>query len=104
MVWEKLQNAHERGCASGRFGRPLGGPGGPRGPGGPLKGLGAPAGSQGRASKNLYLYTSMGGPRKGAMVAAVAQLYLGSMTFFAAREARAASGSAWRLSSPQLRL
>ena len=38
------------------------------------------------------------------MVAAVAQLYLGSMTFFAAREARAASGSAWRLSSPQLRL
>ena len=36
-----------------------------------------------------------------AMVAAVAQLYLG---FSAAREARAASGSAWRLSSPQLRL
>ena len=36
--------------------------------------------------------------------AAVAQLYLGSMTLFAAREARAASGSAWRLSSPQLRL
>ena len=40
-------------------------------------------------------------PRQIAMVAAVAQL---SMTLFAACEARAASGSAWRLSSPQLRL
>ena len=30
---------------------------------------------------------------RSAMVAAVAQVYLGSMTFFAAREARAASGS-----------
>ena len=38
------------------------------------------------------------------MMAAIAHLYLGSMTFFAAREARAASGSASRLSSPQLRL
>ena len=46
------------------------------------------------------LYTSVGGPRKGAMVSAVAQLYLGP----SAREARAASGSAWRLSSRQLRL
>ena len=53
---------------------------------------------------SLFYNTSVGGTRKGAMVAAVAQLYLGSMTFFAAREARAASGSAWRLSSPQLRL
>ena len=51
----------------------------------------------------VYLYTSMGRPRQGAMVAAVAQLYLRSMMFFAAREARAALGSAWRWSSPQLR-
>ena len=52
-----------------------------------------------------YTFTPLweGGGRS-AMAAAVAQLYLGSMTFFAAREARAASGSAWRLSSPQLRL
>ena len=35
---------------------------------------------------------------------AVAQLSLGSLTFFAAREAQAASGSALRLASPQLRL
>ena len=47
---------------------------------------------------------SVRGPQHGAMVAAVAQLYLGSMAFFALRDARAASGSAWRLLIPQLRL
>ena len=36
-------------------------------------------------------------------MAAIAQLYLGLMTFFAFREAWAALGSAWRLSGPQLR-
>ena len=40
--------------------------------------------------------------RYGMLRAAVAQQYLGSMTFFAACEAQAASGSAWRSSSPQL--
>ena len=35
----------------------------------------------------------MGGPRKGVMVAAVAQLYLGCIMFFAAHAAHTASGS-----------
>ena len=37
---------------------------------------------------------------KNPFYAAVAQLYLGSMMFFAAREAPVASGFVWRLSSP----
>ena len=52
-----------------------------------------------------YVYsTPLRGPNWVPWIVAIAQLYLGSMTFFAARQARAASGSAWRLSSPQLRL
>ena len=37
--------------------------------------------------QGLYLFTSAGGSRQRVMVAAVALLYLGSMTFFAAHEA-----------------
>ena len=87
-------------CASRRLGRPLGGPGGPggpRGPGGLLKGLKKvlkwsilsgffgcrtqarqpPGGCSSRVPGTCQQKPLGLGFRKGAMVAAVAQLYLG---------------------------
>ena len=88
----------------GGLGKPLPGAGGgsPR-PAGPRWGVpGSPV--RAKISKvgvcpflTLRLRASVGKPRQGVMVAALAQLYLTSLVLFAAREARAASGSAWRL-------
>ena len=69
--------------------------------------------SQGRANKEFRVsalitlcvhHLRRTAPTKCHGMAAVAQLYMGSMTFFAAHEARADSGFAWRLSSPQRKL
>ena len=55
---------------------------------------GAPGRLQGGAGKNLRVY--------GLYLRAPAGCHdCGTTTLFAAREARAASGSAWRLSTPQ---
>ena len=54
--------------------------------------------------QNQPLHHVIFSPGYKDIVATVAQLYLGSIMLLASREARAASGSAWQVSSPQLKL